>query len=340
MHLKMNIRKWILLSTILLTAFFASCDRREEELRKEIHRISQAIDQIALKTKTRVREQGIEIERVLKDRKLSDVDISGMDSDYRLYGGIEYAREVDKRSGIIYNTGFITPLTKKIKQRMKRSELLLPVFQKSVKTSKYMASASIDTIDGTVVSYPYANFTALLAPGIDLEKLHWMYLSGPKYNPDKEVIIVEPPFFTLGDQGLILPVNAPVYENGEWIGMHSIDIQIVPIVRDFFKNNQHTVFWMTEETYLLGVTPSAKKVLRAQGFDREMWLQQGDRNLKLDEWLKLSNKESMVLKNLALQFKANKSDRFEIQLFGKRYKVLKQKIPSLKMYILGLIELS
>lgn len=330
--LNMKAAVFLLIGSLIFMAI--SCDRREEELLAEVQRVTQAINHIADITKKRVQKQGEELHRFLEENKLSEISTKGMDQEYKLHGGVEYIREVETESGVIYYTG-LNPLTETIKKRMKRMEGFLPFLRESTKISKYTPSAWYDRVDGIVVSYPYANYVALLAPGLGFENMHWMYLSGPKHNPNREVIFVEPPFFTLGDQGLIIPVNGPVYENGEWIGMQSIDIRIPLITRDFFKKNPHSIFWMTEQGDVVGMSPAAQKILKLKSFERIMWLNQGDSNRSLPEYLKLSG-HAGDLGGFFKQLKS-KGDRFQVHLFGKQYIVQKRKIPLLKMYVIGLI---
>lgn len=323
------------------TVALVSCEKKEQKIEQELQEISKSLHDFFSGAKERVEHTDRFTEGLLK-RDLGKISIADMDQTYSYYGTKtsnfkSYYKLKKNGSGLVYTTGFF-PINEQFKKRMKLMEELFPLLKKNTEGSDYMAASWYVRTDGLVVGYPYVNLVSVLSPGLDFSNMHWFVYTNKANNPEKVSRFIQEPFVDLGGFGLVIPVNSPVYDsNGVWTGNISIDIQMDKVAKKFIQKNPHPILLTSSETTLIGISPSAQKRFRLNTFGREMWLKQGEKNVFLDEKLKLSRNESEEIRFLAKQIKSTKN-RFEIRIDGKKYIVLKKKIPLVNFYLLGIVD--
>ncbi len=105
--------------------------------------------------------------------------------------------------------------------------------------------------------YPFIDVLSQYEPKLHIPDFNFYYLADKKHNPEKKALWVNDPYVDPAGRGWMVSAIAPVYYNGELVGVPGIDVTINTIIERYLSDQNSDLIIIDEKGVLVAAEESS-----------------------------------------------------------------------------------
>lgn len=162
--------------------------------------------------------------------------------------GIYYKYENDGLSAV-YISG-ASPITEKVKDIVYFTAPLDTMFISIINALSEVAQVYYNDKHSYNRIYPFIDVLTQYGPKLEIPTFNFYYLADSVNNPERNAVWVNEPYVDPAGRGWMVSAIAPVYYNGEMVGVPGIDVTINTIINRYLSNS-HSELVIVDNTGVL-----------------------------------------------------------------------------------------
>jgi hypothetical protein len=315
-------------------------DRIRNELREYAGTVSDHCRRLAQETD----RLACFVEDLWRYRDLYDTSIEAMDERYRRRGP-GYMLVEDGNLFINAASGAV-PVDDRIKRELRLHEYAKPRLKDAFDTLRYCDEMWFFTIENLACGWVQYDYIAPNIPeGIDLTQIHpmrvvrldWFGIVNPVNNPERRGVWSPFPFIDLFHQW-IFTYHVPLYDGGRFKGAFVPHARIEPMLEDSVYRGREKMLAIHDDGTLIGLNEPAGKTLDLEMYRFRPWDDNAAKVPYVRNQLSLMKHACEDFHWLADGIKWQ--NRFDLTLRSKKYEVIKERVPEIRVNLVALLDRS
>ncbi len=204
---------------ILVVILMSGChDKKRMEMKKSFNSSQANAEQLIGNLKFSLKKVSVFAESLYNDPNKSPGDPSL----YAMFNKVFY-KKVNNGKSAVFVTGFV-PVNAEIKKTVYFTEPLETKFIDFIKRHPQAVQIYYNDKNSYNRIYPWFDVLSQYSQNTDITQFSFYYLADSRFNPDRQVVVVDQPYLDPAGRGWIFSVISPVYYQDKLEGVMGIDI--------------------------------------------------------------------------------------------------------------------
>ncbi len=259
---------------------------------------------------------------------------------YRYYRGTVYFTPEDDGGCTVWASG-VVPVDAALKAKIRILEHLDPFIKMTSWSSRFISQSYVLTKESVGVVYPFYDSVAYMPPLLDFnEAILPFYTAGPKHNPGRAPIWIEPYIDATG-KGYTVSVSCPVYVGDTFEGVAGSDIPLLPLRKALLDGEKAGFMLLSGEMFPAASNAPAEALLSVRGLNEYYYLDEVKEDVHAADSYKLGNSPDPDVKALATRLgDVRDAESFTWSVAGRGLLLTACPIPETKWLLLRIVPVS
>ncbi len=328
---KLSSLSWVAFTSAAILA--TSCNQNDSNA-KEVARNRAALEAMAqsithelLETEKITQELATQITALYPD--LDERARSADRSQYELRpnGVLHRPGAVKNNLPAVFVSG-VVPVTESVWNVVLGTEAIDPLLTRAVGTAVVQAYYNDKHSYNRI--YPPFDVLPQYPPGMDIPAYNFYYLADEKHNPEKRAVWVNEPYVDPAGRGWMISCIAPVYHQGQLVGVPGLDITVESIIRTFdFENRNRFCILVSPAGTVVATGEPLMRILRLPDLKSHRYVDTVRSDTFRSSDYNMLHSRSQAVRTMATQLLINNLPSSTLDSDPDSWKVIATPIPNL-----------
>jgi len=192
--------------------------------------------------------------------------------DYSMAPNGAFFKHVKDEGAALWISGAV-PITEAVKEIAYLTEPLDEVFKAIHERHPAVAQSYYNDRNSLNRIYPWFDAIAQYPPKMDIPSFNFYFLADEKHNPGRKGVWVGEPYVDPAGRGWMVSAIAPVYVEGELVGVPGLDVTLENLLAHYFEGVSEPLLVMSESGVVVMATEEVINLLGLPPLDTHKYLE-------------------------------------------------------------------